>query len=291
MLEWLPSWRPVLDLLGGMLPFESMDAGFARYALAGLLLLAPMSAAMGVQVVNLRMAFFSDAVGHAAFTGIAVGVLAGIHPHWSMPIFGVVMGLGIMATQRNSRLSGDTVIGVCLAAVVAFGLAVVSRDPSLRRGSEAFLFGDILTVDDGGLWALLLLALVVFGFLAYGYNRLLYLGLHGGLAEVHGVRGAWYQYTFAALLALVVIQSIPYTGVLLMTAMMVVPAAAARNLARTAGGMLWWAVAVALVSAVGGLLISFQPWINTATGATVVLVAFVCFLLSLLASRLRRARG
>jgi zinc transport system permease protein len=264
-----------------------MQMRFMQQALVGLLLLAPMVALMGVQVVNFRMAFFADAISHSAFSGVAVGLILAINPHWTMPLFGLLVGLAIVASQRRSSLSTDTVIGVFFSGVVAFGLAIVSREKNVARNIQQFLYGDILTIGDGDIWAMLVLLTVIIIFQAYGYNRMLYIGLHPVVAKVHGVRVAAYQYIYAGLLSLVVIFSVWAVGVLLVTAMLIVPAAAARNFARSAGSLVWWALLVSTTSAMAGLLISAQDWARTATGATVILVAFAWYLISLLPQTFR----
>jgi len=231
-------------------------------------------------VVNFRMAFFADAISHSAFAGVAIGLILSINPQWTMPAFGLLVGLGIMASQRRSLLSSDTVIGVFFSAVIAFGLAVVSRDRNVARNLQQFLYGDILTINEADIWAMLILLVVLILFQAYSYNRMLYLGLNPTLARAHGVRVAAYQYLYAGLLSLVVIFSVWAVGVLLVTAMLIVPAATARNLARSAGSMVWWALLVSITSSIAGLLISAQDWAGTATGATVILVSFAWFLAS-----------
>lgn len=259
-----------------------------RLALAGLLLLSPMAATMGVQVVNFRFAFFAEAISHSAFAGAALGIVLGLSPRISMPLFALAMGLGIVTVQRRSLLSSDTVIGVVLSAVVAFGLAVVSRRPDVQRTMMRFLFGDILTITSGDIVFLSVLfgAFVVFQALAY--NRLLYVGFHPVLAETHGIPTAVFQYLFAGFLSLVVILSVWWIGVLLVTGLLIIPAATARNLARSAGAMFWWSLAVGTSSAVLGLLISAHPAVRTATGATIVLVAFCWFLVSSVVVRWRK---
>jgi len=281
---------PLYDLVPKVLPFECMEMRFMQQALVGLVLLAPMAAAMGVQVVNFRMAFFADAISHSAFAGVALGLIFSVNPHWTMPAFALLVGLGIMASQRGSALSSDTIIGVFFSAVIAFGLAVISRDRGVARDMQVFLYGDILTISDFDIWAMILLFAVLMAFQAYGYNRMLYIGLNPILAQAHRVRVAAYQYIYAALLSLVVIFSVWAVGVLLVTAMLIVPAATARNFARSAGGMVWWALLVSGTSAIIGLLISAQPWADTATGATVILVAFGWFLVSAAVAALRGER-
>lgn len=272
------------DLVPQIFPFECLDARFMQQAMIGLLLLAPMAAAMGVQVVNFRMAFFADAISHSAFTGVAIGLLTSLSPRLTMPAFGLLIGLGIIAVQRRSALSSDTVIGVFFSALIAFGLAVVSRDASLARDMQRFLYGDILTIGDGEICWLLVLFVVIMAFQTWGYNRMLYIGISPVLAKTHGVRVAAYQYIYAALLSLVVIFSVWAVGVLLVTALLIVPAATARNLTRSAGAMFLWALLVSVTSAMAGLLVSAQVWAHTATGATVILFAFGWFVVSLIAN-------
>lgn len=279
------------ELVGRCVPLECMQVRFMQRALVALVLLAPMCAAMGVQVVNFRMAFFSDAISHSAFAGVALGLILGLPARWAMAGLAVLVGLGIVAVGRRSSLSADVIIGVFFSATIAFGLAVVSRQQHVARDVQRFLYGDILTLAEMDIALLVVLGAALAVFQAVGYNRLMYVGLSTALASAHRVRVRAYQYVFAALLALVVILAVWAVGVLLVTAMLIVPAAAARNLARSAGGMFWWALLVALVSAVAGLLISAQSWARTATGATIVLCASLWFVASTVPAAVRRRRA
>jgi zinc transport system permease protein len=264
-----------------------MEPRFMQRALLALMMLAPMAATLGVQVVTFRMAFFSDAISHSAFAGVAIGLLAAVDPRWTMPAFGVMVALGIIAVQRRSSLTSDAVIGVFLSAVVAFGLAIVSRDRNVSRDVQRFVYGDILTITDAEIWMLLSLFIVLLAFQIIAYNRLMLVGINPVLAEVHGIRVAALQYAFAVMVALVVAFSVWAVGVLLVTAMLVVPATAARNMARSAGGMFWWALAISASSACVGLIVSAQDWAGTATGATVIIVACVWFVVSMFVVRRR----
>lgn len=284
-----PDLTAICDLLG-LLPFQCLEPRFMRQALLALLLLTPMTAILGVQVTLFRMAFFSDAVGHSAFAGVALGLLLGAPPDTAMLVFGVLVGLAVMAVQRSSQLSADTAIGIVFSAVVAFGLAVVSRAGGLGRQMQQFLYGDILTVGEGEIAALGLLLLGLVLFEAAGWNRLMAVALSPVTARVQGIRVAFWQYGFACFLALAVMFSVRAVGVLLMTALLVVPAATARNLAASAGGMFWWSLAVGVGSGVIGLLLSAQEWFAASSGATVVLVACAAFALSVLWTGVRARR-
>ncbi|NLZ17350.1 MAG: metal ABC transporter permease [Desulfobulbaceae bacterium] len=267
------------------LPLPCMQARFMQQALVALLLLAPMTAAMGIIMVNFRMAFYAEAISHSAFTGVALGMLLAISPDWTMPLFGLAVGLGITAAQRHSDLASDTVIGVFFSGMIAFGLAMVSRDRSLARDMQRFLYGDILTISETEIWVLLLLLFFVLIFLARTYNRLLYVGINTTLARTHRVRVPPLQYVFAGLLALIVMLAVQAIGVFLVTALLVVPAASARNLSRNAGTMFWWTLLISTSSAILGLIVSAQDWARTATGATIILIACCWFACSLLFAR------
>lgn len=277
------------DWIGRIIPLECMQMRFMQTAMLGLILIAPMAAVAGTQVVNFRMAFFSDAIGHSAFAGVAFGLLLAVSPNLTMPLLAVLVGLGIMAVKQRSGLSTDTVIGVFFSAVVAAGLAVVSRYPQAMRDMQMFLYGDILTISDAEIAAMFLLLLVFTVFQAFAFNKMICIGLNLQLAKANRIRISLYQYLFAALLSLVVILSVKAVGVLLVTAMLITPAAAARNLASSYGKMLWYSVGISLFSAVAGLLLSAQDWMRTAAGATIVLCSCVIFCISLLFRRRRRA--
>jgi zinc transport system permease protein len=271
---------PIYETIGRLCPFACMQAGFMQRALLGLLLIAPVSAVMGVQVVNFRMSFFADAISHSAFAGVALGLIFAFSPHLAMPVFGLIVALVIMGMMRKSALSSDTVVGVVFAAVMAFGLAIVSRSAGTARDLQKYLYGDILTIRDTDILWLALLFAVVLLFQAWSYNRLLYIGLNPVVAGVHRINVPLFQYSFACLLALVIMLSIWAVGVLLVTALLVIPAAAGRNLAGSARSMFWWSILISITSAIGGLLISAQDWASTATGPTVILCGFAWFAVS-----------
>lgn len=277
------------DWIGKLMPLECMQMRFMQTAMLGLILIAPMAALAGTQVVNFRMAFFSDAIGHSAFAGVAFGLLFAVSPGITMPLLALIVGIGIMAVKQRSGLSTDTIIGVFFSAVVAAGLAVVSRYPQAARDMQMFLYGDILTISDTDIAVMVLLLIVFLLFQAFSFNKLICIGLNLQLTKAHRIRTAFYQYLFAALLSLVVILSVKAVGVLLVTAMLITPAAAARNLASSYGKMVWIAILISLFSAIAGLLLSAQEWMRTAAGATIVLCSCVFFCLSLLFRRRTRS--
>ncbi len=190
------------------------------------------------------------------------------------------MGLWSSPGRRNRKaeLSTDTVIGVFFAAVVALGIVIVSARKGLVRYFEGILFGDILSIDAAELWIMLALFLGILAFQGIGFNRLLLLAINPPMAHSRGIRSTPWEMAYGILLALLVMISLRAVGLLLVTALLVVPAAAGRNLARSASGLFWWSIIVAVVASVAGLYFSFV-W-GSATGATVILVAVALFVFS-----------
>ena len=265
--------------------WEWTDYGFMRLALCAVLLMAPLYGLLGTMVVDGRMSVFSDSLGHSAMTGLALGVLLGLDtPVWAMVAFGVLYALLLVYVKARGAASTDTTLGVFSATGMALGVVLLSRNGGFARYSN-YLIGDLLAIEAGDLAAIgaALAATVVFWFAAY--NRLLLLCVSPALAASRGVRVRLAEACFACLLAVVVMLSIRWVGTLIISAMLVLPAAAARNLARNVRGYHGLSVLLALVCGVVGLLLSFA-W-GTASGATIVLSLALCYALSLA----KRRRG
>jgi zinc transport system permease protein len=266
------------ELIETLLPFAWLQDDFMKRALITVILIAPLCAAMGVMVVNFRMAFFSDAISHSAFTGVALGMLMGVSPDFTLIVFGVLVGVGIISVRQKSTLSVDTVIGVFFSFTVALGIVIISMKRNLTTGLHAYLFGDVLTVSGFEILGILALFLVCLAFFFFYFNDLFLLGINERLAKSQGVRVRLLEYVYAFLLALVVTVSIRVVGLLLVTAMLVVPAAAGRNMARSVKGMFWWSVGISLVAGVAGLVTSYHY--NPPAGATIILIASAVFIIS-----------
>jgi len=289
---WSTSVQPLLERgVRVFLPEAWQHYRFMQRAIIECILIAPMCAAMGVKVVNFRMAFFSDAISHSAFAGIAFGFLLheaivrfSFDPRIAMVLFGVLVGLGIAMVRRRTELSNDTVIGVFFSTVVAVGIAIITASPRYSSEFPKYLYGSILTLNDADLYLSAVLAVAMLVFMLASFNPLMLIGLNSELAHSRRIRVRLYDYLFAMLLALVIMTLIRTAGILLVTAMLVVPAAAARNLARSMSGMFWWATILALVSSVAGTVASFSDRLgNVGTGAVIVLAAAILFSFSLLA--------
>ncbi len=272
---WLEPWHRAVLLL----PFEWSEYAFMRLALLAVLFIAPLLGALGTVVVANRLAFFSEAIGHAAFTGIALGVIFGLaNPLWSMVGFALLLTLAITWVRRRGGLSSDTAIGLVMAFTVSLGVVILSKGGNFARYTN-FLIGDMLGVTPHDVAALGVLAIIVLGLFFVFFNRLLLASVSPSLARSRARHPGAAELAFASMLAVVVTFSLPWIGILVINALLILPAAAARNLSGSTAGFFGWSVAVAMVSGVVGLIVSFYA--STATGATIVLTAMVVYLVTL----------
>lgn len=270
--------QTIYDLMNYILPFGWAEPLFMKRALLSIIIISPICASMGTLMLNFRMAFFSDAISHSAFTGIALGVILNFNPYVTMILFGVLVGIGITKIKRDTELAIDTIIGVFFSGSVALGIAIVSAKKGLTRNLHAFLYGDVLAISDSEIvWFLGFLVMVII-FLVYAFNKLALIGISERIAKVKGIPVTAYDYIFAGFLALTITLSIRAIGILLVTAMLIVPAAGGRNLARNIFEMFWFSIIISLLSGIGGLVVSY--YLDTATGATIILFAVGCFILT-----------
>ena len=267
----------------GKLPLECMEFDFMQMALLAILLIAPLTAVAGVQVVNYRMAFFADTIGHSAFAGAALGlILLGSNgPMWSMPILALLIGWGVMVLKRTSKLASDTSIGIFFAFIVSGGLLLSGSDHELTHMAQNFIFGDILLVDHQDIAILALLYVLYAVFTIISFNAMQLIAVDEVLARAHGVKTTLWSFLHISLLSLITILCVKAVGVLLISALLVVPAATARNLTTRAGNMVIYSAVIGLLCGAGGLLLSVQESINTASGAAIVMLNCLVFMLSL----------
>lgn len=261
------------------LPFEWAQYDFMRLALLAVLLLAPMLALLGCLVINNQMAFFSEAMGHSALTGLALGAVLGLaDPAVTITGFAIVLALAMFLMRRYSSVPPDTSIALVMAFVVALGVVLLSRGGGFARYSR-YLIGDILTVTPREVGGLAVLGLVVLALWCVLFNAFFFVSLNRSLAASRGLPASLLEALFSVLVAVVVAVSIPWVGLLVINSMLILPAATARNLARNTRRYVLGAVGISLLSGMLGLVCSYY-W-NTATGATIVLWACGFFGVSL----------
>jgi zinc transport system permease protein len=267
----------------GYLPFDWAHYTFMQHALLAVLLVTPLLALLGCLIVNNQMAFFSEALGHSALTGLAIGTLLGLQaPVFAVVAFAILLAVSMSLMRRHSAVPPDTAIALVMAFVVALGVVLLSRGGGFAKYSR-YLIGDILTitrVELLGLAVLLGVVLLLWGIL---FNALFFVSLNRSLAASRGFPVRWLEPLFAVIVAVVVAISIPWVGLLVINSMLILPAATARNLAWNTRSYVVGALVISLLSGILGLICSYY-W-DTATGATIVLWASGFFALSLLVRR------
>ena len=261
------------------LPIEMLQWDFMKNALLALLLMAPLFGILSTMIVTGHMSFFSDALGHSAFTGIAIGSLFGIAaPTWAAVLFSVVFALLFSYIRRGSNHTSDTLIGVFSSAAVALGVLAATMGGGSFTKYNKYLIGDVLSITPSeiGLLALTLAAVLVFWCL-YA-NRLTLTAVHPQLASSRGIPVNLSQTLFTVAIAVVVTLSISSMGLLILNSLLVLPGAASRNLARNQMQYHLLAVLFALVSGILGLVVSYC--FGCSAGAAISLILTLLFALT-----------
>lgn len=269
----------IYALIDIVLPFEWVSYTFMKNALLAILLVTPLFGLLSTMVVSNRMAFFSDSLGHGAFTGIAIGVLLGAtSPLLALVIFSIVFAIFITYIKNKSTASTDTIIGVFSSTAIALGLMIMSYGGGFNKFSS-FLIGDVLSITSDDLAALLTVFVLVFIGWALLFNRLLVLSINQSFARSRGMNTFVIESLFAAMLAVVVAISIQWVGILIINALLVLPAAAARNVTNSVKAYHIVSVAIAMAAGLTGLVVAYYA--NMAVGATVVVISALVFFVTL----------
>ena len=260
-------WYALWDVL----PFEMLHWDFMKNALLALLLMGPLFGLMSTMIVTGRMSFFSDALGHSAFTGIAIGSILGLSaPLWAAVLFSILFSLLFSWVRSRSNQAADTVIGVFSSSAVALGIFVATMGGGSFTKYNKYLIGDILSVTPAeiGMLALTLLAVLVFW--AVLSNRLCLTAIHPQLASSRGIPVGLSQTLFTTAIAVVVTLSISSVGLLILNSLLVLPAASSRNIARNLKQYHGFSVLFALFSGIGGLTVSY--YVGCSAGAAISLI-------------------
>lgn len=271
----LEGWYAFVDF---MLPFQWVAHAFMKNAFLAIILVMPLFGILGTMVVNNRMAFFSDSLGHGAFTGIALGTLLGfIKPLPAIILFSLIFATLITIIKHRSTASNDTIIGVFSSFAIALGLIIMSHSGSFTKYSS-YLIGDLLSISQDDILMIITVSFAVICMWVFIFNRLLIVSINGSLAASRGIDTLMCEILFSAALAIIVAISIQWVGLLIINSMLVLPAAAARNISSNIRQYHFISVFIALFSGIFGLIMSYY-W-NTATGATIVLFASGMFFLT-----------
>lgn len=270
--------RIIYNIMEAILPFSWVEYDFMKNAFLAILIITPLFGVLGTMIVNNRMAFFSDALGHSALTGVAIGTVLGVTDiNVAMLIFAILFAYLLNKIKRKKTVSTDTVISVFSSLSMALGLVILSKGGEFAKYS-ALLVGDILsiTVDEIGMLLIILVITLCFWFLAF--NKLHAISVNEALAKSKQINARVIEDFFSIIIAIIVMSSVRWVGILIINALLILPAAASRNISDNIREYHLFSVMISIFSGIAGLIISY--FIGTATGPTIVIIAAAIFFIT-----------
>ena len=268
----------IYNFLEIILPFDFMEYTFMKNAFLAILLVSPVFAIIGTMIVNKKMAFFSDALGHSALTGIAIGMLLGMtNINISMIIFAIIFALLLNFIKNKTTYGADTIISVFSSIAIALGLAILAQSGNFNKYSN-YLVGDILSISETEIVYLFIAFILTFVFWYYLFNKLNAVSLNTTLAKSKGINIKLIENIFAVLVAIMVMISIRWVGILLINSLIILPAASSRNVAMSMRSYHLIAILIALFSGILGLIISYYSYIPT--GPMIVIISGIIYFLT-----------
>jgi len=277
----------IYECMEALLPFSWVSFDFMKNALLAILIITPLFGLLGTMIVSNKMAFFSDALGHSALTGIAIGVILGMaDTNITMIGFAVLFALVLNKLKEKQTQNTDTIISVCSSLSVALGLAILSRGGNFSKYS-GLLVGDVLSISAKEIVYLLGVFLVTICFWLFGFNKLNAVSINRSLANSRGISVSLIDNLFAILTACIVMLSIKWVGLMIINALLILPVASARNISVNMREYHFFSVLFSMFSGVLGLIISF--YVNVATGPMIVIISAVIYFATFLYSRIYHA--
>lgn len=268
----------IYTVLEFLLPFEFIDYTFMKNALLAILLITPIFAVLGTMIVNNKMAFFSDALGHSALTGIAVGMLLGIsNINISMILFAVIFALLLNFIKNKTTYGADTIISVFSSIAIALGLAILAQTGNFNKYSS-YLVGDILSITPAEILYLFITFIAIMLFWYFMFNKLNVISINKTLAKSRGINTKLIDNIFVILIAVIVMISIRWIGILLINSLLILPAAASRNIAKNMRSYHLLSVIFSMFSGIVGLILSYY-W-NIPTGPMIVIISGIIYFLT-----------
>ena len=268
----------IYNLLEVILPFDFMQYTFMKNAFLAILLVSPIFAIIGTMIVNKKMAFFSDALGHSALTGISIGMLLGMtNINISMIIFAVIFALLLNFIKSKTTYGADTIISVFSSIAIALGLAILAQSGSFNKYSS-YLVGDILSISESEILYLFVAFILTFIFWFYLFNKINAVSLNSTLAKSKGINVKAMENIFAILIAVMVMISIRWVGILLINSLIILPAASSRNISMNMRSYHLFSIIFALFSGISGLIISYYT--NIPTGPMIVIISGIIYFIT-----------
>ena len=250
---------------------------FMQRAIIAGIVLAALLAWLGVFVIMKKMSFFSDGIAHASLAGIAIGVLAGVHPLTTAIIFSIVFSLGIYYLEKKTTLSSDAIIGMLFTSGMALGVVLISLKSGYQPDLVSFLFGNILAIRPVDLVIISLLSVLIVVFLFYNHKNITLMAFDMDTAYLAGVKVDLLQITFYIMLAVSVVLGLKILGIVLVSALLIIPASTAKLISKSFKGLLLRSVLLSEGIVLLGIVLSY--YLDSPTGPMIVLVGTGAFIL------------
>lgn len=273
----------IYSVLEAIIPFEFINYTFMKNALIAIILITPVFAILGTMIVNNKMAFFSDALGHSALTGIALGMVLGIsNMNVGMILFAIVFALLLNYVKNKTSYGADTIISVFSSIAIALGLAMLAQSGNFNKYSS-YLVGDILSITGVEILYVFLASIIVYAFWYFTFNKLNVISINSTLAKSKGIDVRRIDNIFVVLIAIMVMISIRWIGILLINSLLILPAASSRNIAKNMRQYHLFAVIFSLFSGIAGLIVSY--YFNIGAGPMIVLISGAIYFLTLIVKK------
>lgn len=241
---------------------------------------------LGTFVVWRKMSYFGDTLSHAALLGISLGFLLHINPFYAVIFVTLILALGLIALESQQKLAIDTLLGILAHSALSLGVVVISLMNTIRVDLMGYLFGDLLSISMTDIYFIIAGSILVSIILWFNWNKFLFVTVSEELAFSNGINIVWTKLLLTLILALTIGLSMKFVGALIITSLLIIPAATARFYAKTPEQMAFIAIGVGIISVLGGLLLS--AYYDTPTGPSVVITNALLFISSLLFSKLLR---
>lgn len=273
----------VYNILETFVPFKFIEYGFMKNAIIAIILISPIFAVLGTMIVNNKMAFFSDALGHSALTGIAIGMVLGItNVNISMIIFAVLFSVILNYIKNKTTYGADTIISVFSSIAIAVGLAMLSGTSNFSKYSS-YLVGDILSISVEEIKYLLVAFVVIFAFWYFAFNKLNSISINPVLARSKGINVKLIDNIFVIFISIIVMISIRWIGILLINSLLILPAASSRNIAKNMRQYHLFSIIFSIVSGLSGIIISY--YCNIPTGPMIVILSGIIYFVTFIVNK------
>lgn len=268
---------------------ELLSYPFMQRALVAGLLLGSLLSLIGIFVILRRMAFFSDGIAHASLSGVAAGVLLGSNPLFTAIGFSAVFAAIIAQVEKRTKLSSDAIIGLIFTSGMALGIILLSFGSGYRPELTSYLFGNILSLQWTDVILMAGLSALIAGFILVRHKLIALFILNPETAYVNGVRIDLYRTLLYIAIAVTVVLGMKLLGIILVSALLIIPVSTAKLTARSFHGLMWSTVIIADIDVILGLVLSV--YLNLPAGATIVLCSMSVFAIVAIISKLPKKKS